>query len=108
MAGDRKSDIVLALEDDVASGSLYFRLLLAGVSPEALDGISIVYIDTRSTPGQLVDVVVNVRRRRVDVDGRGARLDRRRSGLGTVPRLLHNRLFVVRRRRRHKSPSSST
>ena len=53
------NDIVLALEDDVASGSLYFRLLLAGVSPEALDGISIVYIDTRSTPGQLVEVVVN-------------------------------------------------
>ena len=53
------NDIVLALEDDVASGSLYFRLLLAGVSSEALDGISIVYIDTRSTPGQLVEVVVN-------------------------------------------------
>ena len=52
------NDIVLALEDDVASGSLYFRLLLAGVSPEALDGISIVYIDTRSTPGQLVEVSI--------------------------------------------------
>ena len=53
------NDIVLALENDVASGSFYFRLLMAGVSPEALDGISIVYIDTRSTPGQLVEVVVN-------------------------------------------------
>ena len=42
----------------MASGSLYFRLLLAGVSPEALDGISIVYIDTRSTPGQLVEVSI--------------------------------------------------
>mmetsp|Transcript_19044 Transcript_19044/g.49612 ORF Transcript_19044/g.49612 Transcript_19044/m.49612 type:complete len:635 (+) Transcript_19044:371-2275(+) len=52
------NDIVLALENDVASGSFYFRLLMAGVSPEALDGISIVYIDTRSTPGQLVEVSI--------------------------------------------------
>ena len=38
-----------------AGGSFYFRLLMNGVSPEAVDGISIAYIDTRATPSR-VDV----------------------------------------------------
>ena len=29
-----------------------------GVSPEAVDGISIAYIDTRATPSQLVEVSI--------------------------------------------------
>ena len=41
-----------------AGGSFYFRLLMNGVSPEAVDGISIAYIDTRATPSQLVEVSI--------------------------------------------------
>lgn len=51
-------DIVVALEHDVASGSFYFRLLMNGVAAEDVHDISITYIDTRSTPSQVVEVEV--------------------------------------------------